>query len=304
MKKFICLFFFFFLFSSCVGSSSISSSNVKVNPVAFHSDSIARTASGRPYIRLKGARQICRWRPFTLRDLRLRLKNDVGLSEDAMNKYFFPETEGESEESESNTRAESQPVYYNAENNWTKFGLVIQNETNFTLVIDTIRYQARAKCGNEIFEHSGEFDSSYCASEGGATPFLYIVPPSRVGQVNYIPQSSSPFDNLTLIIDGFPIKDRTEFASKNLQNTFSSSTQNNFGSAGNTENNNLDQQNRECQPNEIIVKPRYTIELTLIGYFIVTRRPPDREGVNREPGDDGEEVNYFVKRVSFQTTNF
>ena len=307
MKNIIVLLFFLFAcLPSCLGLFSFSANDVKVKVAAFHSDSIVSTASGWPYIRTKGTRQICRWRPFTVRKVRSQLKKYVGFNEDTLNKYFFPEDEeegaGESTEAESNRSIEGRPVYHQAENYWTKFGLVIQNETEFVLVIDTIRYYAKARCGDEILEHSGEFDSSYCSSEDGTTPYLYVVPPAGTGtQVSYIPQSSNPFHNLTLVIDGFPVIDRTDQPSKELENAFRVSTaesRNTFNNSGS--------QKKECQPDETIVIPGYTVELVLIGYFIVPDKPRDDlsdEG-DRDEREGAEQVGQFDKRVTFQTTTF
>ena len=294
-KTLILLFFLFSLLPSCIGTSSFSSNDVRVIVTAFHADSLVRTDSGRPYIRAKGTRQVCRWRPFTARNVRSQLRKHVDLSEATLNKYFFSSEEEESTETESNQVVGGRPIYYQTEGNWTKFGLVIQNSTEFTLVIDTIKYHARASCGDEILDHNGEFDSSYCSSEGETAPYLYIVPPAKKGViVKYIPKSANPFDNLTLIIDQFPIIDRTDEPSTNLRNAFRSST-----TGGDTSVS----QNRGCQPNETVVIPSYTIELTLIGYFIIPDGPEEDSDINNiDEGKGAEEAGYFVKRVTFQTT--
>ena len=271
-------------FSSCLGSSGLSSKDVRVAVVAFHSNSDVQTASGAPYIRTKGTRQICRWRPFRQRKARDQLLQE-GVDKEVLDDYLFPIKEEEEELSESYEIIQEDPVYLQVGDNWLRFGLQITNMTDFVLIIDTIRYQARAKCGSQVFSHSGEFNFGYCSGGGGdEAPYLYLVPPAGTTgkQVNYFPQSANPFDNLTLYIDGFPILDRTGEASQSFQSHFEDT-----GVAGTSGSTDVTGE-RECQPNKTIVIPRYTVELTLVGYFMLPR--------------GGEQAGHFQKRITFPTT--
>ena len=259
---------------------------MRVEVVAFHSNSNVQTSSGRPYIRAKGTRKYCRFRPFKQKLVREQLVN-IGVSKEVVRDYLF-QIEEENSETGSNeeNEAEEKPVYLQVDDNWLSFGLQIINLTQLVLIIDTIRYQARGKCGSQVFSHSGEIASGYCSGDGGdSAPYLYIVPPAGTTgrQVNYYPQSANPFDNLTLFISGFPIVDRSGDPSKVLQNA--------FGTGGNTASTataSAGTGGRECQPNEIIVIPQYTVELTFIGYFMV-------------PKGEGEQAGNFRKRISFIT---
>ena len=285
---FLLCFLFIFLSSCALGLGGSGSNKVQVFVVPFHSDSKARTASGRPYIRIKEVPQICRWRPFRLREVHEQLL-DEGIAEEILDRYFFPDEEDEEDEESSEGSEVGEPVYHTPAANWIKFGLQITNLTNYVLVIDTVRFQARARCGTQIFQHSGEISTGYCGGEGSdAAPYLYVAPPADLTgtQINYYPQSSNPFDNLTLIFDGFPIVDRTQTASRSFQNAFtgpgsSSGSAGAEGGAG-TES--------ECQPDKTIVIPRYDVELVLIGYFMLPS------------GEEVEQVGHFTKRVRFSTT--
>ena len=311
MKKIFLLCFLLALLSSCVGtvgSGSNLSHKVQVFIVPFHSDSRVRTASGRPPIRdWKGGPKVCRFRPFRLEDVRDRLIKE-GVNKNVLDKFLFDETfetegggEGESEGNSFSRREVGRPVYHEVGENWLSFGLQITNDTPFLLVIDNIRFQAKARCGSQTFEHSGEISTGYCSGEGeGATPYLYLVPPLAIGgkQVNYYSKSPNPFDNLTLFFDGFPILDRTGEASPDLQSTVKAFGANTTGQTNNVSTSATGTE-KECQPHKIKVIPIYRVELTLIGYFILPRGDDkdDRE-------DEVEQVNSFVKRVSFSTTVF
>ncbi|MDE0091828.1 MAG: hypothetical protein OXN83_00915 [Oligoflexia bacterium] len=283
MKKTLFFCLACFSLSSClVGSGS---NDVRVKVVSYHSNSDVQTASGAPYIRTKGTRQICRWRPFRQRTARDQLLQE-GVDKEVLDDYLFPIEEEEGEESESYEVIQDDPVYLQLEDYWLRFGLQITNITDFVLIIDTIRYQARARCGSQIFSHSGEFSFGYCSGGGGdEAPYLYVVPPVETTgkQINYKPLSSNPFDNLTLYIDGLPVLDRTGEASPSFQSRFEDTgVAGTFGSAEVTDE-------RECQPNEPLVVPQYTIELTLVGYFML-------------PRGSGEQTGGFQKRISFPTT--
>ncbi|MCZ0931834.1 MAG: hypothetical protein OXJ52_01605 [Oligoflexia bacterium] len=295
MKKKFSLCFFFVLFSSCVrtgGSGSNLSSQVGVFVVPFHSNSQIRTASGQPYIRTKGIRQVCRFRPFSLREVRERLGKEK-INEEVLDTFLFPEEAGGEGEGESSYGSEvSEPIYHQVGDNWLRFGLAIKNDTNFLLIIDTVRLQARARCGSQIFEHSGEISTGYCSGEA---PYLYIVPPLKITgkQVNYYPQSTNPFDNLTLFFDGFPIIDRSGEASKSFQNAFRASGTTTQGPTNNTTASPA-RAERECQPNKTVVIPQYNIEITLIGYFLLPKGEDKKKEV--------EQVDHFTKRIRFSTT--
>ena len=302
MKEiFLFCFLCVFLSSCALGLSSSGTNKVQVFVVPFHSDSKSRTASGRPYIRTKAIPQICRWRPFQLREVYEQLQEE-GIAEEVLDRYFLlEEEEGES----ADEREIGEPVYHTVGDNWIKFGLQITNLTNYVLVIDTVRFQARARCGSQTFQHSGEISTGYCGGEGSdAAPYLYVAPPADLTgtQINYYPQSSNPFDNLTLLFDGFPIIDRTQEASRSFQNAFTRSSSPSgvaTGTAGATGTADSagtagvgagTRTNRECQPNKTIVIPRYDIELVLIGYFMLPS------------GEEVEQVGHFTKRIRFSTT--
>ena len=300
IQKIFALFIFvFFCLSSCIiGGGGAGSSRVDVRVVAFHSNSLIRTGSGQPYIRRQASREICRWRPFELETVRDQLLTQ-GIDEDILDDYIFPiDEEAEEEEESSLDPVVKKPIYVETAENWTKFGLQIVNTSNYLLIIDTIRLNAKARCGSQVFEHSSELSSGYCAGDSEA-PYLYIVPPAPINaegrpsgpMINYHPRSTNAFDNLTLIFDAFPIIDRTGEASTNFQNLFKSSGQNTFSGSvtgGGAEAGLTNEQ--ECSPNQIIVVPRYDVELTLVGYFLL-------------PSGAAEQVGHFSKRIRFPITS-
>ena len=291
MQKIARLCILFFFLSSCIFGGA-GSGQVQVKVAAFHENSPLRTASGQPYIRLSPSREICRWRPFQLQQVREQLLTE-GIDEETLDDYLFY-TEGEEATEEEGPGPEVRsPVYIETEDNWTKFGLQIVNLSRFALIIDTVRFNARARCGSQTFDHSGEISSGYCSESGHDAPFLYIVPPTNYDDkgrpigpgINYQPRSINAFDNLTLIFNGFPIIDRTAEPSRNLQRAFQTVENNASNSRGQQNGSTAE---TECQPNQTIVIPRYTVELTLIGYFLLPRGT--------------EQVSHFTKRIRFSTT--
>ena len=304
MKKVLgsCFLLFILLLPSCVGTGGVGSNDVQIFVVPFHSDSAVKTSSGRPYIRTKGSRQVCRWRPFNSRLVYEQLLKE-GMSEEFLDSNFFYEGSLEPVTSEATEDSEvRKPVYLEVEDNWLKFGLQITNLTNYILVIDTIRLNGNARCGNYTFQpYSNEITTGYCSGEGeGTSPYLYLVLPSRSTgtQINYFPQSENPFDNLTLFFDGFDIIDRTGEASRDFQRSFlrtnpNQNTANNNSAVTNTANNiggtaSGNGTESSCQPDKAIVVPQYSIEMTLIGYFLL----PDGE----------EQIRSFTKRLRFSTS--
>ena len=275
----LCLFL-----CSCVAGKSATtglSSDIAVRVVSQFSDSLLRTGSGRPYISLQGGRRICRHRPFSLGVIRDELLKS-GVPRDTLNDYLFFDLEQESE-SEEETRG-AMPVPVDVGSNWIKFGLQIANNTEFALIINSVRIHGRARCG-QIYTHTSEISSGYCGGAGAAASFLYVVPPNR--KIEYQPLSSNPFNNLTLYFDGFPIEDRRSQPSRRLEDSIRD-----LGAANSTDaaaQGGSSETQQECQPNrEDYAIPRYRIEVTLTGYFI---------------GLTSEYVTVdFVKRVTFFTT--
>ena len=279
MNKAFFLFFLVpqaFFFSSCwrAGGGSL---NSKVTAFV----ALPHTRKVRPsgvIIHQRGSeRQQCRPRPLSSNDLRKVLK-DEGLNEETID-YFL----GEEDTEEENIENPNDPVYTSVGEYWIRFGLFIQNRTNFPLVIDYIHFNARASCGNQSFSHSGEVNSGYCSEEGdvASLPFIYFIPPNA--EVPYEPTSSHPLKNLTIFLDGFRGIDRRGDPSQVLaQKHGEPQTRGGAGVAAlNTG------QVQECRPNDIIYIPTYTVELTLSGYFIT-----------QETGE--RTTSHFSKRVSFK----
>ena len=295
MKKLILCFLCVVLFSSCeLGQQS----GVVVQVAAYHKDDLVQTSSGRPLINNKGMPQFCRYRPFNLLSARERLK-DEGLTTEQLDRYLFGAgsgEEGEEGEESSRERSAEEPVFIEMEDNWLKLGLVIQNNENYLLIIDSVRFQARARCGSQTFEHSGTINTGYCSGGGDTAPYLYAVPAGT--QVNYAPLSPSSFDNLILLIGGFPVIDRSGEASQTLQNTVSRAVEQRTANATTV---NSGDSERECRPNEILVIPQYTVELTLLGYFIVPGGEDIEERGKRKKQPT--QVKPFRQRIRFRTAS-
>lgn len=248
----------------------------------------------RPIIRLKNitGTGICRRYPFTIRQARENLE-ESGLKQEFIDEFF-----GE-QESESEERSNNDPVRTNVEGNWLKFGLWIANKNNFYLVIDSLIYNATAIHKGQSFSHTGTIESSYCDN----SPFLYFIPPNH--KAPYEPFSRNPLRNLTVFISGFPIIDRSNQPSYNqqqrtqnvgrqfgIQGFGQEAGSNQQGAAtggtqfGGQQGLGGQQQNQVYGPNEIIVIPDYTVELTLRGYFMTKSGIP---------------ISDFVKRTRFLT---
>ena len=287
----------FLFLSSCIGGSSGSSggafnSQVSVRVVSQFSDSFLRTPSGRPYIRLQGGPpRICRKRPFTIEAIREELLA-AGVTHEILNDYLFSgEAEGEEGETgeggegETSENTRPGPVFHNIGSNWIEFGLLIQNNTDFALIINLVRLSGAGRCGRVFTYPNSEIGTGYCSSgEAGSFPILYIVPPRR--QVVYRPDDTNPFHNLTLRFSGFEIDDRRNTPSKRLQRIISGPTATN----NTQQNSSIDNDTLEevCEPNrEDYAIPKYTLELSLLGYFI---------GLSSEFAT----VDFF-KRINFDT---
>lgn len=291
LNKFLTIPLFLFLFSSCIGGGSggFFNSQVSVRVVSQFNDSFLRTATGRPYIRLQGGPRICRVRAFNVENIRERLL-ETGVSEEILNDYLFydsgEESSGESAENSSKEERSLDPIPYNVGENWIEFGLQIQNNTDFALIINSVRLNGIGRCGGKTYSYSGDEKSpGYCSGSG--FPILYIVPPRR--RIEYRPDSTNPFHNLKLYFSGFEIEDRRGEPSKRLQNIANtgSSQIRTQGDTGNsaTQNESLA---GACEPNrEDYAIPRYQLEVSLRGYFI---------GLSSEYAT----VDFF-KRVSFST---
>lgn len=275
-----------FSLGSCTfEGKGVLNSQVSVGVVSQFRDSFLRTSSGRPYIRLQGQPGICRFRPFSQGIVREELLNS-GVSEDVLNDYFFggggvssseEETASSNEEEtdSSNEEIVSEPIFYTIGDNWIEFGLLIENNTDFALVINKVRLNGVGRCGGKTFNYSDEKNSGYCS--GGGFPILYLIPPRQ--KIEYNPENTNPFHNLKLYFDGFPIEDRRGENSRRLQNLA-----NRDQPAGNITNT----AEEVCEPSsDDWVIPAYQLELSLSGYFI---------------GLSSEYVTLdFFKRVNFST---
>ena len=169
----------------------------------------------------------------------------------------------------------SEPVMVSVSDNWLRLGLSILNANkgtggSFWLVVEDMTFQAVTSDGRS---HSGSLQES-CGA-----PFLYLVPPGM--NVLWRPHSrTSHLENLTLYLSGFPIDDRSGELSPDLalqaaagasqggQSTASqliSSLSEGAGGGGGSPAN-----NRPAIGQGPISIPRYTVELTLRGYFMDT----------------------------------
>ena len=293
----------FFIFSSCQigqgGNSSVLSSNVHIIVAPYGEGD--KVFSSKPIIFLKGGQKICRRRPFRASEARTTLQS-AGLEEDFLDEFFDEEDEQRGGPGDTE-RQTNDPVEVDMGDNWLRFGLFIANENkgknNFFLVVDSLVYNATAIYKGQVFSHSGNIDSGYCDSEEGETaPYLYLIPPNQ--KITYSPQSKNPFHNLTILIDGFEILDRSDQASYSQQQRIQNAQQQlggqSFGNqqlgqnqqTGQNQPIGQDQQNQSYGPNEIIVIPDYTVELILRGYFMTK---------------SGNPIASFVKRTQFWTTS-
>ena len=270
-----------FSLGSCVfeGGGLGLNSQVSVRVVSQFNDSFLRTSSGRPYIRLQGGPDICRKRPFSQRIIREELLNS-GVSEDVLNDYFFGGEEvsfQEEEEEEEEEEAVSSPIFHTVGDNWIEFGVLIENNTDFALVINKVRLSGVGRCGGKIFNYSDEKSSGYCAE--GDFPILYLIPPRQ--KIEYNPENTNPFHNLKLYFDGFEIEDRRDQDSRRLQNLA------NRGLVSSNTNTITNEIEETCEPSRDYAIPVYQLELSLTGYFI---------------GLSSEYVTIdFFKRVNFST---
>ena len=277
------IYFFVFSLSSCVfGSGSRSgvgglSSQVLVRVHSQFNDDTFRSISGRPYIRTESANLICRQRNFRAIDVRDSLL-DAGVPRDILDDNFFgrggfggelleDEEEGgeaRSENTDDNERRDI-PERLEVAGNWIQFGLQIQNNTDFVLVVTSVSLAGIGRCAGKQYDYGPvERTVGYC-SENSNFPILYLVPPRQ--KVDYRPQDINAFHNLTLIFEGFEIDDRRNELSKEIQdaanNIKTNNTQQQIGSGAN-----IEPEEQRCQPDRRPYGiPEYDLELRLRGYF-------------------------------------
>ena len=80
-----------------------------------------------------------------------------------------------------------------------RFGFVIYNKnSNHSLLIDRLTVLAEGESEGRIYQNARILDPGYCG-----LPFLYFLPPK--GYLRYKPFSDNPRENLTLVLDGFPV---------------------------------------------------------------------------------------------------
>lgn len=256
-------------FSSCDfrldGNSSVLSANVHVVVAPYGEGSVK--ISSQPVILLTGGEKVCRPRPFVNSEAVTVLKEE-SLTENFLEDLFGEEGGGEGGAEVRADSSRNEPVKTSVGDNWLEFGLWISNankgRNSYFLIIRNIIWVASANYRRETLSASGNVDAGYC--EG--PPFLYLVPPNR--KVTYSPESSNPLHNLTIFLDGFNIIDRSGEPSPLLGVRASETGGVRYS----------------YSPNEIIVIPSYTVQLTLRGYFLT------KSGVQVAP---------FVKRVYFRT---
>ena len=286
LKSFLIITLYFSLGSCLVfegkGGVSALSSKVKVKVVAQFSDSPVRTSTARPYIRLQGGRsEVCRSRSFSENNIRIGLSK---VSENILSEYFFgrgessQEEDEEEEDDDDDSSNEEMLVRHTVGDNWIKFGLIIENDNNFILVINNVRLSGVARCGEKVFNYSDEKNTGYC-SEGTSFPILYIISP--VSRIDYEPENANPFHSLTLYFDGFEIEDRRGENSRRLQNLA------NRGSEDNVTTNEAEKTCGVVSSRDYTI-PSYQLELSLSGYFIGLS---EKENVTLD----------FFKRVNFST---
>ena len=267
------IYFFVFSLSSCVIGSSNSrrgplNSQVLVRVHAQFNDDLFRTISGRPYIRTHPSRRVCRQRNFRAVDIRDSLLDD-GVPRKTLDDYFFgtaggnegQTTEEESTEETDDERRET-PNYMDLMGNWIEFGLQIQNNTDFVLVVNSVSLAGIGRCAGKKYDYGPvELGVGYC-SENSNFPLLYLVPPRK--KVDYKPQDTNAFHNLTLFFGDFEIDDRRNELSEELQQNIANFNTPQAGTGvdgGNKE--------RKCQAHRRNYGiPEYDLELSLRGYFL------------------------------------
>ena len=265
----------------------------------------------RPTIFISRGQYTCRPRPVNPRILIAYLKkssladsgfsNIFGISEEELG---LIENQSVSERIFDNSGPLREDVGGGGEG-WLKLGLFISNgnvgKQNFFLIVDSVSFVASAQYRNESFQASNDIQAGYCSGSGesistptgGAqaadisqqenvdlgSPFLYIIPPGQ--KVTYSPTSPNPFHNLTLYLSGFPIIDRTAELAPDQKRRIDSVD-------GNTNTASQASANERTfySGDSLIVIPRYTVDLTLRGYFTTP---------------EGEPVAAFTKRVRFFT---
>ena len=254
-----------FIFSSCTFTSSSGSGsdvNIVVNPFGPND----KIRSFQPFLRIKSQSESeeempCRPRPFSLKDLKQILENDdsIDIDQDYLDSWLdLEETEQSSQEQANSPR--NLKVVQSIQGSWTKIGLKIENANKeFFLVIESIAYFGRARYKGQQFSLQGTINPSDCQGEGGdLPPFLYFIPPAR--QVEYKPLSGNPLENLTIYIEGFEVIDPSQDPSCDSQRETNQQSGIGVSAVLNTSDNQT-----TCSDRLII--PKYTIELSFIGYF-------------------------------------
>lgn len=281
--------------SSCVNNLSTNlSSNVTV--LVYPYGQGAKRSSRSPLLFLSPGKKICRRTPYNQSKARKYLEDS--LDEEFLDRFFPVSNQGTKPPSGgsgnsgsgagagagssgsgtgagagASSTANNKPVQIDVAANWIEFGLLIannnKNKNAYKLFVHSISYVATARCGQEVFEHSGDISTTKCQSDQGVTsPFLYFVPAGS--KVDFKPYSTNSFENLKLFIDGFEIIDR---AKESNRPPLIAGTQKIIS-------------NPTCYPNKIKHIPNYLVELTLIGQFI---------------SKSGFTVAEFIKRVHFRT---
>ena len=257
-RTFFLLFFFISILSSCDFSRTSFSLNSNItilvqDPTSFRPVLYPPTTDGMV---------ICRPRPFRFREFREAFRSQ-GVGIDVLDNILGEEEE---EGEEGRNGADNDPTRLEVDGYWLNFGLEIQNhnrgENNFYLVINRINYSAVAVYRGQTRTNSGTISVGYCGNEEDTPNFLYIVPP--ISTIGYDYESKNPLYNLTIVIDGFPVEDRT--------GRLSPSEQRRLDIYGRDSSSSDSSPDSLYPPNELIFVPGYTVELTFSGTFLKPNR--------------------------------
>lgn len=317
MKTYLLILILFFT-TSCqiVGQGQNAyASNVDVYVTPYGSGDTIQTR--RPRVGYGVAKKLrCRPRPTdrieTLKTLISRgnlsdvaLTNLFGLNADEIK--IVKDSKSSNKSDSTKFRNTQKPVTTEAPSKgegWVKFGLVINNDTDFHIIVESIYYYASAVSNRcKPLVASGTIGADYCndAVEGTTSdssedtsslqnelvfPFLYFVVKKK--SVRFKPLSDSAFENLTLYLGEFKYIDNSEEPSPS------------FKARVDARDRSVDKQNlpseesggvRQCDDSPRRGDPRihfpsYLVQLTLRGYFI---------------SDGGEDIYPFSKKLQFRT---